>query len=135
MTYQTLIEKYDLKIEIEKIPFRKDIHQSTWDKDAKHFSFTLYIPYGEHNGKMIGFYSQGSGIKERPTTIDILNALRLDTEGIQDVEFESWANEYGYDTDSMKAFEIWKSCKFEAKNLLKLLGNKGMKELYKCEQL
>lgn len=129
MTYKKLIEKYNITLELHRIPFRTDISDE-WAAQAKHFTYKLSC-----NGNSIrGCYSQGSGVKGGPSTIDILNALRVDTEGIQGIDFETWAGDFGYDSDSIKALGIYKACLDESKNLKKLLGN-GLSELYDCEQL
>lgn len=141
MTYQKLVNRFNLSIRFYSIPFRSDIDQGEWGEDAKHFSFVLnrFIddqPIGKtRNIKMRGYYSQGSGIKNKPTIIDILNALSLDTQDVQSIDFEEWCSNYGYDSDSRKTYKIYKQCLHELDELINLLGDAGVRMLHKCEQL
>jgi hypothetical protein len=133
-TYKDIIEKYNLGLELTKIPFRPDRASDEWDKKASHYAFKIYVKYGDNFGKEVkGFYSMGSALKHKPTLEEILNSLSLDTISLEG--FEYWASDYGYDTDSRKAFAIYQECEQLHKQLVALLGNKGLEELHECEQL
>ena len=63
--------------------------------------------------------------KELPKLEDVLYCLFLDASGYDNLlQFEEWAEEYGYDTDSRKAEEIYNNCNTNARKLHKALGNK-----------
>jgi len=69
----------------------------------------------------------------RPDAEGLLNSLMLDSsfEG----SFEEWAREYGYDTDSRKAFDVYQACLNNRSKLIGLLGTKLFNELMQCESL
>ena len=135
MKYKRFIEKYNLGLELSKIPFRTDLDVD-WGKEAKHFAYKIYVKQGERfNQKIYGFYSQGSAIKGLPTLTDILNSLNIDTQGTKEATFESFASDFGYDVDSRKAYAIYEACIKESQHLEQVLGTKGLDELHNIETL
>jgi len=60
-----------------------------------------------------------------PTMKEILESLSLDADSRHYLSFESWAREYGYDTDSISATKIYKSCQKIAEQLSKVLGGES----------
>lgn len=60
------------------------------------------------------------GIKFRPLpapdAADVLHSLLLDASVTYATCFEDWASEYGYDTDSRKAEDIYNACKLIARD-------------------
>lgn len=51
-----------------------------------------------------------------PTNKDILFALLLDSQ-VLDESYQNWCDNYGYDSDSMKAFKIYQACCDNTKKL------------------
>ena len=80
------------------------------------------------------FYSQGSGIKGRPQAADALDSLKADASSAAD-DFESWADDYGYDTDSRKAYATWEACRKVRRDLIAFLGHALYRELEAAESL
>lgn len=65
-----------------------------------------------------------------PKVEDVLDCLASDAceyEGSRD--FEDWASEYGYDTDSRKAESIYRIVSEQAKQLRQFLGRDAFREL------
>lgn len=60
-----------------------------------------------------------------PTQASVLCGLILDSSA-EDENFESWADSYGYDSDSLKALEMYRACLANAKKL---------HNIFTCEQL
>lgn len=56
---------------------------------------------------------------------DVLNSLASDSSGFANCggDFEEWAKEYGYDTDSRTAERIFKAIEHQKNRLLIFLGN------------
>ena len=58
----------------------------------------------------------------------------MDIQVVDEGTFADWADNMGYDADSMKAFNIYKSCLKESKDLKEWLGEKVLKEFLECEE-
>ena len=58
----------------------------------------------------------------RPDIKDVLYSLILDSNVLNYPEFEEWASDCGYETDSRKAESIYRDC---LKNALKMRGSLG----------
>lgn len=76
---------------------------------SRHFQFTIHD--GGRNGQTVytGYYSQGPGITGRPSEVDIFAAVLKDCDNA-DQDFEDWADDLGFDSDSRKAEKIWRQC-------------------------
>ncbi len=68
-------------------------------------------------------FSQGSAITRAPGPDDVLDCLACDCSGIGQI-FEDWASDYGYDTDSRKAEQLYQTCQQQSKKLRDFLGPK-----------
>ena len=71
-------------------------------------------------------YTKGEGLRKhnRPVTpklVDVLHALVLDSEAAGQ-NFYEFCSAYGYDDDSIKAFDVYRACLDNAKKLRKALG-------------
>lgn len=140
-TLKDFAEKYNLQLELNKVPFRTDLDMDNpddrnWNMVASHYLFRIFASNANDGIKfdITGNFSQGPAIKRKPKIEDILNALVCDTLNI-DMSFEEWCSDYGYDTDSRKAYRIYESCRNEYKNLQRFLPANILAELYECEQL
>ena len=61
--------------------------------------------------------------KVAPTLADVLHSLVSDGAAYFDAEtFETWASNYGYDTDSRKAEQVWKACDEIGRKLARVLN-------------
>jgi hypothetical protein len=69
-----------------------------------------------------------------PTITEVMDALRSDVAGL-DYGFKLWADDCGYDTDSIKAKGIYDTCLEIRGKLALLLGRVGIDELEQCEGL
>lgn len=64
-----------------------------------------------------------------PKKEDVLGCLLMDAEALDHPDFESWAEEYGYDEDSRKAEAIYNACLAGGLRLRALLGEEGLRLL------
>ena len=128
MTYKQFIDKYNIRFMTKKVLFRDDDY-SEWDKKASHYQYILETDKGVINGT----YSMGSAHKNKPTVIDVLNCLNMDTNDIG--SFQDFVGMFGYDTDSLKAHNIYEACLKEYKQLVSMVGYEGVKELHGIESL
>lgn len=64
-----------------------------------------------------------------PLLRDVLHSLVGDSDVLNYESFESWASEFGYDTDSRKAEEIYNTCMKIALKLKSIIGNEKLEKL------
>ena len=75
-------------------------------------------------------FSQGSAHTENPSLADVLDCLGSDSAGYENAkDFEDWASEYGYDTDSRKAEKIYNTVAKQAEELKAFLGEEAYNQL------
>jgi hypothetical protein len=88
-----------------------------WHKTAKGYSVTL-----KYQGRRmtVDFWC-GSAITTEPTSYDMLYCLLSDASA-NDMSFEDFCGEFGYDLDSRKAEETYKACRKVGTKVRKLLG-------------
>lgn len=82
-------------------------------------------------------FSQGSAYKDPPTVADVLWCLASDATSWEDCagSFESWAEEFGYDTDSRRGEQTFKAVRRQSRALRTLLGDDLYNELlYETEE-
>lgn len=70
-----------------------------------------------------------SGKLIEPKLDDVLYSLASDADAIEHPTFESWASDFGYDTDSRKAEAIYRACLETALKLRSALGDEGLRQL------
>lgn len=69
-------------------------------------------------------FSRGPALEGEPTAEDVLDCLASDASGVENARnFEEWASEYGYDTDSRKAERTYNIVREQAKQLRGFLGS------------
>lgn len=75
-------------------------------------------------------YRVAAGYAYRPELVDVLDCLASDAGGYENARgFEDWASEYGYDTDSRKAYATFETVEEQAKELHRLLGTGAFNQL------
>jgi hypothetical protein len=82
-----------------------------------------YVATLEFQGRtLVTTYSTGIGISIYDSEMlrSIVHGLVLDQ---TDETFERWVDDYGYDTDSRNAHQIWEACVETELHLRQLLGN------------
>lgn len=85
---------------------------------ANRSQFTVYFSQGfGHNGK-------------EPKLTSVLDCLASDAAGYENADnFEDWASEYGYDTDSRKAERTFKTVERQSVKLRRFLGESAYQTL------
>ena len=64
-----------------------------------------------------------------PDPVDVVYSLIMDSMVLDYGEFESWAADYGYDTDSRKAIAAYRECLDIALKLRSTIGGAGLERL------
>lgn len=114
----------ELNMGWEVIPMRqKDIESSI----AEHSRFLVSLDY---NGKTLETCYRTRGC---PDTQDVFACIVIDARSVHEQTFPKFCLEFGYDTDSMKAFRLFKDCKKQYKKLLNLLGDELFNRFMECD--
>lgn len=86
-------------------------------------------------------YSAGGNIMRaaggkplKPNSADVVHSLVLDASAIDHSSFESWASDYGYDTDSRKAEAAYRACLDIGLKLRNAIGDDGVRKLQEASQ-
>lgn len=95
-----------------------------WDADKKEFARLMrmqpkkeLVNLQNHNNKLQAVS------KVKPLNIDdVLYSLIIDSDA-NDYTFEDWADNFGYDTDSRKAEQIYHACKENARKVNTFIDN------------
>jgi hypothetical protein len=115
-TIRDFVTQNGITIKVERADSNKNAPD--W-KDANHYKVTLKMA-----GKQLTtYFSQGYGINGEPKASSVLDCLASDAAGYENArDFEDWASEYGYDTDSRKAEKMYKVIGKQADKLKLFLG-------------
>ena len=126
---QRKLEIYNLEFNFTQIPFRNDPGEKNFnDKDARHYAVTIKRTLKNSEYKYIKiYYSMGSLNTDIPNLVDVLGCLLLDTSNLD--SFEDWCYCFGYDTDSIKANNIYKECLEEKEKLEGMFTKDEIKKL------
>lgn len=128
-TLGRFIYENDIKLDYDPIPERpdrKDVDkkEQEWQDSAFHYKVTLK----RGSKRLTTYFSMGAAHREPPEADEVLDSLASEASGIDNArDFDDWAAEYGYDTDSRKAEKIYNACKTISEKLKKFLGE----DLYK----
>jgi hypothetical protein len=117
MQISEFIDKHNLKL--TKVEYR-DSNPNFDDSDMDHWTVTL-----KHGRKQMSLpFSKGTGHHGREPELDeVLDCLISDANSVRWENFEGFAANMGYDSDSRKAEKIYKACERSAKRLEKFLGD------------
>ena len=99
--------------------------------EANHYKVTLRA-----KGKQLTtYFSKGFGLSGEPTAAEVLDCLASDAAGYENArDFEDWASDYGYDTDSRKAEKLYRVIGKQAEKLKKFLGDNYEALLWNTER-
>jgi hypothetical protein len=116
-----------LKI-IEGPEWKNNDHESSW-----HFPHHAYTIRLTHDGRTMETpWRQGTAITHDPETHDVIGCLLMEAQGIEAcTTFPDWAEDYGYDSDSIKARGLYDLCHEQTAALETLLGRPLMNALMK----
>jgi hypothetical protein len=126
------IEKHGISMTAERTDSNPNMIDSG---DMDHWKVTLVTTggiFGKSRRQLTTYFSMGYGHNgAEPSVSMVLDALASDASGVDSAnrDFESWASEYGYDTDSRKAERIFKACEKLRDKLEKFLGYDALDDL------
>jgi hypothetical protein len=121
------VANHGITVEILSGP-NTEISEDGWE----HYAYELKLLNANLGTEMTLPWKVGLGITEDPDDQPeiILDCLISDVWGYALADsFEDWAGEYGYSTDSRKAWKLWESVRKQTSEFLRLIG--GAAELEK----
>lgn len=92
---------------------KRACEEGVWDKNAQNYQRSLTI------GKVV----------PPPSVRDVVYSLLMESEVLDYSDFESWADNCGYDTDSRKAEIIYRTCLDTGLKLRSMMGDKKLNTL------
>jgi hypothetical protein len=105
-----VIAEYGVKTDWDKL--------DDWQKKAHPYTVKL-----KYDGRQMTIpFFMGQGLSHEPTDEDVIPCLMSDYKAT-DETFEEFCAEFGYDTDSRKAEQIYNQCVRNGKKLEKLFGS------------
>jgi hypothetical protein len=125
MNTREFVSAHAIRAHVDRVDHNPNMRDSDWASSANHWAVTLSMA-----GKRMRVpYSTSSALSE-PDAADVLDTLANDASGIwASQDFEDWANEYGYNTDSRAAHRTWELVNRQSKRLQTFLGVKLHREL------
>ncbi len=115
----------------EKIPFRPDQDSTDWPK-ATHWKVVLWTTHPRKwwRSTFPLYSSKGPGHHGEPPDLpEILDCLVNDADILYYDNFEHWADDYGYDSDSRKAEQTFKQRRKQARAFRAFLGEEYLQML------
>lgn len=96
-----------------------------WDKDNLHNQYKVVLKRGNKQMQYDFWdrlYNTKKGLK--PSKYDVISCL----EWYEIYDFEDFCMNFGYDTDSIKAFETYKECQKQQKELFELIPEEEIRD-------
>jgi hypothetical protein len=108
-----------------------DQQRDSWKKNANPWTVTL-----RYQGRQYTFpFWTGTGWTSKPNTFDAAHCVLSDASGFENSQgFEDWASDYGYDTDSRDAEDIYRATERVHRNIMRLLGDDYTTLVYMDEE-
>jgi hypothetical protein len=95
--------------------------------DAGNMDHWLVLFRNKAGRSLTTHFSMGVGLGgKEPTAEDVLDCLASDSSSIENAfDFEEWASNFGYDTDSREAERTYRACERQAGKLKRFLGDEA----------
>lgn len=114
-TVADVVDALNISMECEQVDTRPD--GSFPEKGTSHWFVTL-----SHRGHEMGiYYSMGAAHTGEPDADDVMGCLASDARAGEE-SFEDFCSNFGYDTDSRKAYATWEACVRARDDLRALMG-------------
>jgi hypothetical protein len=128
------VNKYKIRISVQSIESNPNAIE--WKIDERHPPNHYKVTLKLSTRQFTTFYTMGAAHCHEPDAKEVIDSLRMEWECIHySNNFENWAHDLGYDTDSRKALESYKISKRLAYKFARFLGDKLLKELENYERL
>lgn len=127
---RTRIEQDNVRAEATMTDQPEWARESGWDAAANWYTVTLRMS----RRQMTVPFGMGSAHTSEPDAAHVLSCLLSDASGA-DEDFENWARDLGYDTDSRRAERTYRQVQAQTAKLRAFLGDKFDAYMYETEQL
>lgn len=137
---QKFITEHNLSMSCKHADSNPNMDDADWSRSARHYLCRIIRNSGDwlagsDHGTIEIYFSQGSAHTKEPSLSDVLECLASDAATVENAQdFEDWANELGYDTDSRKAEASYEACLEQSDNLKELLGDAYEALLWNIEE-
>jgi hypothetical protein len=112
----------------------KNLNNPAW-LSANHYRVKMIYRHGAKHPQYTTYYSMGSALKGKPTAADVLLSLSMDIVGLKDsANFEDWAANYGYDSDSREAEKIFRTIEKQAEDVENWLPTAAYKQFLELRE-
>ena len=123
---ESAINDYLISLRVSfTVTYVGEVYKDNWNGqlcDQWRVSFTDKIDNRRMStGFFTGIGSRKDGKPEKPKAASVLHSLLMDTYAI-DSSFEDWCNDYGYDTDSIKALKTYKACRSIGERMVRVFS-------------
>lgn len=120
MTTKQFVNKHGITATSEYTDYNKLMG----DTPMNHYKVTLHRQTADGRPKRMTLtFSKGMGLQGEPTATEVLECLVMDARGLEYTpDFEDWAGDYGYDTDSRQAEKVYKAVNWQTLKLKRFLG-------------
>lgn len=114
----------NIKLYIKRADKTREDMSDEWKKTANKWKVKLVY----FNKEYITDFYMGSGLvnemgnPQKPTKKDVLYSMIMDD--VNNMNFNDFCNEFGYDNDSIKALKIYKACLKETEAYYNMFNNK-----------
>jgi hypothetical protein len=112
----------------------KFIGQQKDQYDWDHYAWTVTINSATFTYRMGLAHKTRFGQPTPPKQDDVLHSLFMDAQ-CGSLSFNDFCSEFGYDNDSLKAFDTYRGCMESGEKLRKALGSEYTKEKERIEAL
>lgn len=151
MTIAQFIEKHGITFTFKEGSIPADRKDDQWLQEAFHFDCLFRMGDDSPRRQLATDFHMGRGhgkpvkrsdglvirvIPPKPDAAEVLDSLRSDAQSVDCArDFEDWASDLGYDTDSRNAHAIWLACMELGRKLRFFLGAAAYEELMNCEPM
>jgi|SRR5690625_1891125 len=122
--HEFILENMGVSFSAMKIAERPD-DVGEWASDASHY----HVMFRRGKNELESYFSMGSAHIGAPQMAAVFHCLLMDSDGIEYNDFESWAADYGFDTDSRKAERVFNACQKTLLDLKRLFTASELEEL------
>ena len=125
MTIAEFVTKHGITATATRQESNPNVYPCDWKLGARHWLIIL-----RHDNLFIDVpFTQGSAHTTAPTAADVLECLASDADVMDHESFETWASDFGLDTDSRAAERTYRACLDQTLNLRRFLGEDAFAEL------